>query len=597
MGGVQSLSKGFVDEFTSFDGASKVKGLKDLIKLTPYPQQLEVLEYLGDILFKDFIACLPPNLAQKIICYLPFADILSCLLVNKKWNNLITHCDAYWEWFSRRLGLCSLTLREDMLLQYGSLRALCVAGFKQCNRIRALVPATVSVSKGNPTCTYVYAGNGLLLKYREINGSAEIVVEKARSHNTLSRVASFIVPSRSGRIKWAAASDHYLIWKQAGGKWSGCSTEEEGEGGRDSPRELDQWDDEPSGDGLFSSIALCHRCHLVSMMADAEGDCEVWDVHVIKLRRGAASSRRMVYPVSVGCVEQVDPAAGSRGRAAESAVVRRFCLGGRIMLASEGEERDGTGFCTTHRVLLQVGNCVAVHRLQSSLSSEDAYPLAVHALLPDATLSKPICILTPYRHPQHTHSWNGGDANERDESGGSGTESDGGGQLDNLFYTQPTCSGDVFCMSHDRRLLGIVYRGSLHVWNLGTCEVGYRQVQLVSYEHHWDTRCVALGAVYAVLASDLHGVVTVVTTQSGEVVLGHRVRGRAQGFVPEQVAPARFNFYGPLHEGWLSMLGHPITNDWPLALFFDWEDGVIRGVEFKAVVGTSGDSQSKSVTP
>ena len=588
MGGVQSLSKGFVDEFTSFDGPSKVKGLKDLIKLTAYPQQLEVLEYLREILFKDFIACLPPNLAKKIICYLPYADILSCLLVNKKWNDVVTRCDAYWEWFSRRLGLCSLTFRENMVRQCGSLKALCVAGFKQCSRIRALVPATVSVSKGKPTCTYVYAGNGVLLKYREINGSAEVVVEKARSHTSLSQVASFLVSARSGRIKWAAASDRYLMWKQVDGKWIGCSTEEKGEG--DLRRGLDQWDDEPAGEGFFSSIAFCHRCHLVTMMADAEGDCEVWDVHVVKLQRGALSSQRVVYPVSVGCFKQPPAAPGPGGAAQDESgpAVRRFCLGGKIMVVSECEERDGTGFCTTHLVLLQVGNCVAIHRLKS-VSSEDNYPLAVHALQPEACLSKPICILSPHHH----HRRHGGD-----ESEGSGVESDGGGrgQLDNLLYTQPTCCGAVFCMSHDRRLLGIVYGDSLHVWNLGTCE---REVctRLVGYEHHSDTRCVALGAVYAVLASDVHGVCTIVTTHNGEVVLEYRVREQAQGFVPEQVASARFSFYAPLHEEWLSAFGCLYPDAWPLALFFDWEDGPIRGVEFKAILGSPRGSKSKPVSP
>lgn len=552
MGGVQSLSKGFIDEFTSFDGPSKVKGVKDLIKLTPYQHQLEILEYLRELLYKDFIACLPPSLAQKIICCLPFVDVLSSLLVNKKWNEVITHhCDTYWERFSKRLGLCLNTRSEVLRQQYGTLKSLCIAGFKQNNMIRALVPATVSVSKSHLMYSYVYAGNGVLLKYREINGTAEILVEKAKSPSCVVQVARFIVPSRSGRVKWAAASDRYLLWKQVDGKWIGCSTEE------DDP-ELDQWEDEPAGEGFFS-IAFCHRCHLVAMVADAEGDCEVWDVHVVKLQRGAINPRRMVYPVSL---EHMKPPG--------EATARRFCLSGRITLVSECEARDSTGFCTTHRVLLQVGNCVAVHRLKS-VSSQD-YPVAVHAFLPDGRLSKPLGILTPYHHhPQ--------DLNRQDRDS-SADDSDDCAQ-DNLFYTQPTC-GAVLCMSHDRSLLGMVCRGTLHVWNLQTCEKE-ACTKLAWQGHTPDMRCVAMGTVYAVLASDMCGVCAVVTTHGGQVIMEHSVGG--PDFVPEKVVASRFSFYAPLCEEWLSAVGHIYSDLWPLALFFDWKSGS-KEVEFKAVVGT-----------
>ena len=561
MGGTQSLSKGFVDEFLSFDGPSKAKGLKDLIKLTPYQHQVEVLEYLKEILYKDVVASLPPELTQKVMSFLPFADVLSCLCVNRKWNEVISHREACWERFTLRLGLSRAAL-GDMLQQYGSVKALCIAGFKQSNRIRALAPATASVSKSPLACSYVYAGNGVLLMYREINGSAEVVVEKAKSHSSVVEVARIAVPSRSGRVKWAAASDRYLLWKQVDGKWIGCSTEE------DDP-ELDQWDDEPAEEGFFS-VAFCHRCHLVMMVADAEGDCEVWDAHVVKLRRGSATPRRMVYPVSL---ERVRPSGES---------VRRFCLGGRVTLVSEGNERDGTGFCAAHRVLLQVGNCVSVHRLKSVCT--ESYPLAVHSLMPDAILSKSLRVLTPSHHRDV-----GGELDDWPQDASD----------DNLLYTQPTC-GAAFCMSRDRSRLGIVYRGCLHVWNLLTCEreactsLAAPAVGTGNDERHpsWpsDVRCVALGAVYAVLASDASGLCAVVTTHGGEVVMEYRVGevDRELNVVPEQVAAlsSRFSFYGPLHEEWLSSFGCLYPDLWPVSVFFDWEDGLAKGVELKAVVAT-----------
>ena len=520
-------------EFTSIEENCRVLALMEMVKVCSYQQKLELLEQLQSHLHRDFLTQLPSHLSEKIISFLSIDDARKCLLVSKSWNEVISCCTAYWKTRADKIGLSDAFVQQ-MCPGLKGLKDICISALNHHNYVKSLIPKPILIGRSpdDASHSFMYAGNGVVLRYTDLNSNShsQITIERMNTLHSLMLVAVFTMEAITSRIKWVSASDKYILWKQLDGKWLGCSTKAPTE-------EPVQWDDEPASP--FHSISLCHKCHLVAIVSEAEDDCEVWDLQVIKLIEGKSTPRKSVYPLPLENVIKEK---------------KRHLLGGKVMLLSERHEKDSTGFCKSHKVLLQIDNCVAVHRLESVTDTE--HVLVIHHLLPDAKLSKPLHIFSPRSDKQAPSMMEG--------SGGKG---------------QPS-----FCLSADKKTMGAIHECYLYRWNLDT----YTEdscVDLIDLNMPNDTQCIAIGNLYTVLTSNSCGVCTVISTSTGKMVL--RACLDESKSRPSAFQSSRFNFFPPLRQEWLNTFDY--FDFWPLALVFDYsavKNGHTREHELESLVGT-----------
>lgn len=521
-------------EFNKVAESDRVDSLLGLVRLCTYQQKLEFMEKLHRHMFKDFLLELPNKLSQKVLSYLSVDEACVCLLVCKKWNEIVGECTGFWEVVAGEMGLSDAFVSEN-ISKYKSLKDLCIAARSHQKYIRSLAVRAIPVAQcpTDPPYSYHYAGKGVTLQYKEVNSHAQIVIEKMGTLNAPVHIASYTTSAFSSRVKWAAASDTCLIWKQINGKWNSCSIEEGTNGS------VSQWDDEPVTQA-FHSISICHTCHLVAIFSEAEDDCEVWDLQVVKLTPGKVAAKKTVYPIPLEHIQK----SGTR--------IRHF-LGGEITLLPERQAKNGCGFCEAHRVLLQVDNSVAIHQLESVGKTEPV--LISHQLFPDVKLSKPLHVFNPTRTT---------------------------GQID-VLSNLPCRGPSKFIVSCDFRHMGLLHESYLYMWSLAS----YKEevcVDLIELNLPSDTQCLAVGSLYAVLVSNSCGTCSVVGVQSGDILTSGTLADIT--FNPNAQRSSRFNFFSPLVESWLSSLRY--FDFLPLAIVFDNSPD---GKEFQAVVGVH--SQSK----
>lgn len=506
-------------EFNKLEPCHRVDSLIELVKECTYQQKLEFVEKLNRLLYKDFLAQLPRGLAHKVVSYLSIDEACTCLLVSKKWNETVGGCTELWEGIAGDIGVSDAFKRES-LAKYKSLKDLCIAARAHQKYLSSLAVRGLPVGQcpTNPRYSYHYAGKGVTLRYEETNSHARITVEKMDSLNTPIQVASFTTMPFSSRVKWAAASDTRVLWKQLCGRWNSCSFTEEEEEEVDGL--VSQWDDEPVSQA-FHSISICPVCHLVVIISEAEDDCEVWDLQVVKLTRGKAAARKTVYPIPLEHIQK------------SGAKIRHF-IGGEVTLLPERRPKSGKCFCESHKVLLQVDNTVAIHQLEAVPKSEPM--LISHRLLPDVKLSSPLHLFNPSRTT---------------------------GQIDILSST-PSRGPSKFAVSCDSLHLGLLHENYLYVWSLASYEEEVC-ADLIELGLPTDTQCVAVGSLYAVLASNSRGSCSVVSILSGEVFTSGTLTDIT--FNPGAQGTSRFEFFPPLLGNWLSSPSY--SEFLPLAVVFD----------------------------
>ena len=522
------------EEFLKLEEGSRMEALLDLVKACHSQQKLLFLEILQQHLHRDFISLLPDHLVENVLSYLTAADAINCTLVSKNWNKVVGGCSKFWLQRAQELGLSAFFI-ADQLKKGGprGVKELCGAAVTHQRYIRSLTSHSMVIAKSpcSADAMYQYAGNGIALRYRELNGEAQVVVERILTPHSVVEIAAFSVKSFSSRIKWVSSSGSYVLWKQLDGKWSGCDT-------TGLSMELDQWVDEPVSQG-FHSISFCHHCHLIAILSEAEDDAEVWDLQVVKLQRGKSTIRKMVYPLPLDRVQN----------AWEK---KRHFLGGDVTLLSDSDKVDGNGFCRSHRILLQIDSKLVLHRLKSMPVAERV--LLINHLLPDAKLSKPLHIFSPHASEE---------------------------QLD-MMDLQVSKGRPIFCYSSNYGRVALLHESYLYVWHLGLLEAE-SCVDLLHYNLPSDVKCIALGDMYAVLASDSHGTCYVVVTRTGELLTQ---TSSMPCFNPEAQRSARFKFFPPVNQSWLNSFDY--ADFWPLALMFDYFNSTENPSveqELKALVG------------
>ena len=498
-----------IKEFSKQSGKKKIESLLALVKTCSYQEQVDFVNALGDYLHKDFLSHLPSKLVEKVLSYLSVEDAVNCTTVSKKWNEVVAACSVFWDRKTRELGLNEAVVQELMESKFKNLKDLCICAWSQQNRIHSLVIYNPLVGR-NPVASggnFLYAGHGVMLRYNEQNGHASVTIERIISPHALVEIASFNAAPGTGRIKWASASEDYVLWKELGGVWKGYDITSLG-------GELEQWRDESASVG-FHSISFCRTCHMVSVVSEAEDDTEVWDLQIIKLNEGRASVCKVVYPLLLDGILKSK---------------KRHFLGGKVTLISSSGLRDEDGFCQSHRVSLQVDSKLVLYQLKSVPLNEQL--LLIQQFLPNSRLSKPLHIFSPVTVEEE------------------------------LLFDHNVSSGQPhYCHSYDLHTVALLHESFLYVWSMDFFTLE-SQVDLTSSSLPSDCKCIAVGDICAVLASKTRGKCFVLLTRTGEILLETSV---SWACAPQQ--PARLDFYAPINEQWLS--GFKCFDFWHIATVCD----------------------------
>ena len=503
-----------MSSFNELNSPTKVHALMEMVKVCSYQEQLDFEKKLLEHFHRDFITLLPSDLSTKIISYLRMADAINCLAISKDWNRIVNGCSSYWESKARQLGMCQPFIKSRLSDPRCKLPYLCMAALNHQEHMKSLVPHSFPISRSltGIGSSYQYAGNGVFLQYKEANSQAQVSVECMNTPQSAVQITSFDVAPLRGRIKWAAASSDYVLWKQMDGTWRGCST-------KGLIPESNMWEDDPMPQG-FHSISFCSKCHLVAVMSQAEDDCEVWDLQVIKLYSDssseAATLRKMVYPIPLPGVNN-------------SWEKKRYFLGGEVTLLPGSLEVDTSGFCKSHSVLLQIESTLAVHKLKMIDEMESS--LVISQLLPNSLLSKPLRVFSPKQPDQPL----------------------------GLMDFSGSKNRPTFCLSADLQRVAMIHESYLYIWNLGTFEEE-NFVDLFGLNLPSDTKVIAVGGVYAVIVSNSKGVCYVILTTTGEIILQNSL-------LTDSTEKHKFEFFAPLNEDWLDSFVY--FDFWPLGLVID----------------------------
>ena len=514
-------------DFTALNSPTRIRALLEMLKICSYQEQLEFQEKLNAFLHKDFITHLSSDLSTEIISYLPMEDVITCLYVSKRWYKIVSGSTLYWTQKSQTLGMTDTFVTSRLSDPSCKLHSLCIASQNHQRYMKHLAPRCYPISV-NPTgigYSFRYAGNGISLVYEETASHAQVLIECMNSAQSAMQIASFDVPPFQGRIMWASASSDYVLWKQVNGTWCGCLT-------KGLLPELDVWEDEPMSQGSHN-ISFCSKCHVVAVMSQAEDDCEVWDLQVIKLyneTHGANALRKMVYPIPLEGLKQLSQN-------------KRYFLGGEVTLLPASLEVDSSGFCKTHSVLLQIDSSLAIHKLK--MIDETDSSLVLSQLLPNSLLSKPLKVFSPKQSDQPL----------------------------TLMDFSASKSQSRFCLSADLQRVAMIHESYLNVWNLASFEME-NFVDLSPLDLPSDSIVVAVGSVYTVIASNSKGRCIVVLTSTGEIIL--------QSFMSAESSWKRaFEYYAPLNQDWLDSFVY--FDFLPLGLVMG--NKCVEEIELTALVG------------
>lgn len=129
----QQLQQGFhcwldrvATTFSSLSCEEQTVTLNQLIAKCGSEQLWHLQHKLPDFLYRDFVSLLPPELTEKILSYLPPADLLSCCQVSKLWKERVCGLQTLWLTQARRVG-CNTTSKRETEVDW---RVECVGGLR-----------------------------------------------------------------------------------------------------------------------------------------------------------------------------------------------------------------------------------------------------------------------------------------------------------------------------------------------------------------------------------------------------------------------------------------------------------------------------------
>ncbi len=476
----------------------------------------------------DYFSRLPPELVLKVVLSLEVEDVCRCLLVSKRWYDLLSGLEPYWRKACVQIGLPEYQIRE-LRPQHATSKALLCAARKHRMSVGATPPRGVCLSAGYPVtvryaCQYARGRMVVGTVYKDFR-PCEIVVD--RIDRTAVTTTSVISPSfhriAENRVVWGHADSSFLLCVTASGIWTGYDL--------GSNRCLFKWQGEPMYDSDLT-IGCCDSCFMVcaarlfSFRTSEEES--YWDLRVLRLGRDPAhqSSRIMRFKLATGR-NDINPRRANCG-------IKRVCfVPSRTYPQNLQPDRDCHGFCQSHILLIQWANSIAAYTLRSrgessSLSRRPNIQFTVPCRRLEEVVVRSLGLNTRFR------------------------------------------------LSSDRQLIGMIFGATLHVWNMQTGgKISSVEIVLEKYSYE-QMRLIALGHVYSIIGLEFNDALQVVATQTGEVVL------RCVGFAQKhgRMVPPYIEFLCAISEDWLSSISCPCSAAMPAVIYWNKTSRSIEGIAF-----------------
>ena len=94
-----------VEKFKSQPSDKRIQFLDSLVSACGPSELLHLQHKLPDILYRDFVSWLPPELAQRVLCYLDIQSLLRAVQVSRGWLQRISDFGSIWKAKALELGV------------------------------------------------------------------------------------------------------------------------------------------------------------------------------------------------------------------------------------------------------------------------------------------------------------------------------------------------------------------------------------------------------------------------------------------------------------------------------------------------------------
>lgn len=446
------------------DSDSRVELLCDLFSRCTHREQVVVLEQLPEYLKRDFVSLLPPELVMKILCYLDPMDVLGCLLVSRRWNEVINDCRPYWKFLCSRVGIPQFMRVET---EHRTLKGFALTAMKLRNRIKKAKPKFTYFTQGFESINVITVQaaepitGGAFIGHVIHPNEARTAVEKhvlsikvVDSDGVFSNVANVTVAQLFVLI-WGFASSTFILVYGSTGEWIRCKLPPT----KKRRSSAHMWMDQEICSMAFYEIGSCPDCSLVGVIPKKPRDNSLWNFGITKLIVGQSDVGKVKCPFSFMPYEEL------KGNP--------YFEAHKIALLPHSGGTDQHGFCNNHRVLFQFGACIVLFTLHSESNGSCHISAPLQSFCPEDNQS---------------------------------------------LFASAYIMGHKFCLSADNKILGYFVDGYFYRWNVET----YESSRSLRRTFPGNARCLAVGHLYSMMLSSQ--TVRVFSSITGESVLNYGIR-------------------------------------------------------------------------
>ena len=482
----------------------------------------------------DILSNLPLELSSAIFFYIAVREISPCLLVSRKWYQMIANSSTYWIAAAiENIGI-PRHVALTCYLRYPTPLKFYVAVLMQTERVKTSemlchaygmkIPAYRSKSTSH--CLYSDGKSVVVLQYPDEyhkSDQKQLLLAKIY-HGSKNQGAGMKCKTlttlpflNSSSVIWAYIAQRHLLVARSSGLWSSYDIV--------SGKMLFEWERSLLRNGIGVNFGCCKQCLLVVAaywsppLKQHDSQTSTCSVQIVQLGEDPKEILRWKV-FSIKHNHDVMESQDYRRRTKEILVVPNSdCL------------RD-KGTCHSHQIILQCDSCLLSQRL----------------VMPGAKLSPPECITCELGICGRAQSY------FDNSTGGAGI---------NLAST--------IALSEDTKLLGGILDARLCVWerkgagNTGLCFAS--AAQFSKQPSHTSVNIVSLGQIYAIIAHisndcPMDYKLQVVSVLTGKVLTEHCSIGTQQSSAfCRNVDPfSKFYFESHHNSDWLNQV-YPIDNN------------------------------------
>jgi len=100
-------------KFSSLTSTQQTQTINRLISRCGSDQLWLLQQRLPELLYRDFVSLLPPELTERILSFLPASSLLACCQVSRLWRDQVSSLNSLWLAQARRIGCQTHALQEE----------------------------------------------------------------------------------------------------------------------------------------------------------------------------------------------------------------------------------------------------------------------------------------------------------------------------------------------------------------------------------------------------------------------------------------------------------------------------------------------------